>query len=175
MWAAINKSASATVGLLLASGACVGTIDTDGAIERGFASVIAQRVDTPRMSQTLIAGTEDYWLRQSTGASTSLTGGTELEHVVWQGPVAAGGKLVIGSGSTRKELAVISIEEKAAEQSTRIDMSMPSAEPLRVEARDGQDVTAPSQWFELTRSKPVTREAVANQTFVPPQAADHAL
>ena len=152
-----NKSALAALALLLLAGASASTVNADLAIERGFATVIAQGADLPaspantppvNTAANIVAGSEDYWLRAPAGAAGDVS--ASVERVVWHGPVAAGGTLVIGSGSSRKEFEVISIEPAAEQPATRIDMSMGTPAPLRVQARDGQNISAPALWLELT-------------------------
>lgn len=173
-----NKSAFAMLALVLLAGASASTVNADVAIERGFTTVIAQGeggaqgevraqdADLPATSATvapantvvnIVSGSEDYWLRAPANANGSVP--ASIERVVWYGPVAAGGTLVIGSGSTRKELEVISIEPAAHQSATRIDMTMGSPAPLRVQARDGQNITAPALWLELTHQDSNTAAA----------------
>jgi hypothetical protein len=140
VWAAL------TVALL--AGASAGSLDADRAIENGFASVIAGETGIARQAANIVAGSEDYWLRQPAGPNGQPA--TELERVVWHGPVAAGGKLEIGTGASRKQLDVISVEQVERPASTRIDMGTEQSVPLRVQARDGHDVSAPALWLELT-------------------------
>ena len=175
-----NKSALAALSLLLLAGATASVFNADLAIERGFATVIAQGANlsapaanpTANMTPTdtaanIVSGSEDYWLRAP--ADANGTGPTNVERVVWHGPVAAGGTLVIGSGSSRKELEVISIEPAAEQPATRIDMSMGTPAPLRVQARDGQNILAPALWLELTH-------LIANDMAPPiPLLAGHSL
>ena len=129
------KPALLIAAMATVAGASSRTFDGDRAIERSFAALFPT-VTVPVRGSGLVAGSEDFWLRQSVSSGTP-----GLEHVVWRGPVAAGGTLVIGSGSARKELEVISVDDSAA---TKIDMGITASLPLRVQARDGQDVTAPA-------------------------------
>lgn len=170
-----TKSALAALSLLLIAGASASAVNADLAIEHGFATVIAQGAVLPAPPTTMapvntvadiVAGSEDYWLRATTDANGK--GPASVERVVWHGPVAAGGTLVIGSGATRKELEVISIEPAAVQSATRIDMTMGSPSPLRVQARDGQNNTAPDLWLELTHP-------VSDAATVVPLPAGHAL
>jgi hypothetical protein len=140
VWAALS--------LALVAGVSTSTLDADQTIENGFASVISGTTDVARPAAGIVAGSEDYWLRQPVGANGVPA--TEVERVVWKGPVAAGGKLVIGSGSSAKQLEVISVEQAAGPATTRIDMGTGRNGPLRVQARDGLDRSAPAQWLELT-------------------------
>ncbi len=141
VWAALS--------LALMAGVSASALDADQSIENGFASVISgSTTDVSRPAATIVAGSEDYWLRQPVGLNGVPA--EQIERVVWQGPVAAGGKLVIGSGSSAKQLEVISVEHAAEPSATRIDMSTGRSGSLRVQARDGQDRSAPAQWLELT-------------------------
>ena len=173
--AANNKSALAALALLLLAGASASTVNADLAIERGFATVIAQGEDLPtplgatapaNTVANIVSGSEDYWLRAPADANGAVS--ASVERGVWHGPVAAGGTLVIGSGSSRKELEVISIEPAAEQPATRIDMSMGTPAPLRVQARDGQNISAPALWLELTH-------LVSNTTAATPLPVGHAL
>lgn len=128
------------------------TFDADRTIENGFAAALTTRENAASSSSNIVAGSEDYWLRQPVGAVGADD--QDVERVLWRGPVAAGGTLVIGDGDTRKEFDVISVEpssEPAAELgSTRIDMGNATSGALRVQARDGQNASGPAMWLELT-------------------------
>ncbi len=136
------------LGCTLLAGASASRVDADRAIETGFVSVLLDQGSQIIQTPAAVAGSEDYWLRQPLNAEGSP--GAELERVVWQGPIAAGGTLVIGSGSSRKELEVISVEHVDAPPVTRIEMGTAAGAGLRVQAKDGQDVSAPALWLELT-------------------------
>ena len=145
LWARALWSAMA---LALISSTHAGTFNTDPAIATGFASLLSNQSGNTKAAPSFLSGSEDFWLRQSAGSNQHQP--ALLEHVVWRGPVAAGGTLVIGSGSARKELEVIAIEHAAEATMTRIDMSMAPSASLRVQARDGQNIAAPAVWLELT-------------------------
>lgn len=169
-----HRLAGVLSAVLLASGAAAGSLSADRAIERGFASLIvdgsaaAPRV-TDRASENLVAGSEDYWLRQPVRSNSA---GRALERVIWRGPVAAGGTLVIGSGASRKELEVIAIEEAAAPTNTRIDMGMTANPPLRVQARDGHNMSAPAMWLELTHNVALPSDASSGTSDAVTHTAD---
>lgn len=154
-----SKSAMAMLSLVLAAGLSSSYLNADLAIQSGFDSLIAEREGLPHTKASLVAGSEDYWLRQPAGQDGTGTG--QLERVVWNGPVAAGGTLVIGSGSSRKEFEVLSVEPSAESTATRIDMSNSAPAPMRVKARDGHDVTAPDLWLELTPPSASTASSAA--------------
>lgn len=153
----------AVILLALATGASASRLDADQAIAHGFATALTLNasLETANLDRSnvetaneghaaapVVAGSEDYWLRQPLGAGSNGT--ASLERVVWQGPVAAGGTLVIGTGASRKKLDVIAIEPAAEPSVTRIDMGVAAAAPLRVRTRDGQNIAAPDLWLELT-------------------------
>ena len=145
-----SRSLWAFVLLALGTGASTTAFNADTAIENGFAVVLASQDSTAGIAATIVAGSEDYWLKQPTG----VNGGSpdDVERVLWRGPVAAGGTLVIGDGDTRKELNVISVEPALEPSSTRIDMGNSAAASLRVQARNSLNASEPDMWLELTPS-----------------------
>jgi len=145
-----NKTSAVWVLLVIAglSGTSALRLDPEQAIENGFANVIRDSGTTPGAA-IAVAGSEEYWLKQSIASKPAGT--ADLERVVWNGPVAAGGKLIIGQGSSSKELEVLAVEQGAPGSVTRIDMgNQTTSGSIRVQARDDHDLSAPAMWLELT-------------------------
>lgn len=124
------------------------TFDADRTIENGFVTALTIQQTSTSQAANIVAGSEDYWLRQPADANGADA--KDVERVLWRGPVAAGGTLVIGDGETRTELDVISVERSAEPGSTRIDMGNTGHGALRVQARDGHNASRPDMWLELT-------------------------
>lgn len=136
--------------LVALTGLSATSLNTDKTIELGFASALADRHGSAITADVTgaVAGSEDFWLRQPSGNGDGDVAATDVERVVWRGPVAAGGTFVIGSGTDRKEFEVLAIEPHEVSP-TRIDMTATACNSLRVQARDGAKLGAPAIWFEM--------------------------